>query len=235
MKIIPVIDLKDGLVVHAKQGQRDDYRPIHTALCQSSALLEVLQAFLSLAEFDTFYVADLNAITGTGNHCVQLLSIMAQFPTITFWVDAGRLAELTMTELPKNWLPVLGSESFNNQNLTELDALNKNFILSLDFLKDRMLGADALFNDTKQWPKTVIVMTLDRVGSLQGPNLKKLAGYATKYPDKSFVAAGSVRDMADLAALQNSGINHALIASALHSGQITSTDITNLCAKKCPD
>jgi phosphoribosylformimino-5-aminoimidazole carboxamide ribotide isomerase len=235
MKIIPVIDLKDGLVVHAKQGQRDDYHPINTALCPSARLVDVLQAFLSLAEFDTFYIADLNAITGTGNHCDQLLSIMAQFPAIKFWVDAGRLSELKMPRVPQNWLPVLGSESFNNQNLTELDALNKNFILSLDFLGLRMLGADALFTNMKQWPETIIIMTLDRVGSQQGPDLKKLAEYATKYPDKSFVAAGSVRDWVDLVALQNIGIHHALIASALHSGQITSTDMTNLSAKKCPD
>jgi len=235
MKIIPVIDLKDGLVVHAKQGQRDDYRPINTALCQSSALMDVLQAFLALAEFDTFYIADLNAITGTGNHCDQLLSIMERFPSITFWVDAGRLSELNMPKLPQNWLPVLGSESFNDQNLAELDALNNNFILSLDFLGMTTLGADALFNNMKQWPEIVIIMTLDRVGSQQGPDLKKLAGYATTYPDKSFVAAGSVRDRVDLVALQNIGINHALIASALHSGQINSADITNLKAKKCPD
>ena len=66
MKIIPVIDLKDGVVVHAQQGIRDLYQPINTALCQSSDIYQVIEAFLGVYDFDTFYIADLNAITHQG-------------------------------------------------------------------------------------------------------------------------------------------------------------------------
>jgi uncharacterized protein related to proFAR isomerase len=36
MEIIPVIDLKGGLVVRARMGQRDRYRPIETPLSPTS-------------------------------------------------------------------------------------------------------------------------------------------------------------------------------------------------------
>jgi len=51
MKIIPVIDLKDGVVVHAKQGHREHYQPINTDLCKSSDIFQVIEhswVFMSL-------------------------------------------------------------------------------------------------------------------------------------------------------------------------------------------
>ena len=36
MKLIPVIDLKAGEVVHARRGDRDNYRPIVSPLCRGS-------------------------------------------------------------------------------------------------------------------------------------------------------------------------------------------------------
>jgi phosphoribosylformimino-5-aminoimidazole carboxamide ribotide isomerase len=46
MRIVPVIDLKDGAVVHARQGRRDTYQPIASPLCASSDVYRVLDAFL---------------------------------------------------------------------------------------------------------------------------------------------------------------------------------------------
>ena len=68
MKIIPVIDLKDGVVVHAHQGMREQYQPIGSNLCQSSDIYRVIEAFLGVYDFDTIYIADLNAITHQGDH-----------------------------------------------------------------------------------------------------------------------------------------------------------------------
>ena len=71
-------------------------------------------------------------------------------------------------------------------------------------------------------------MTLNRVGSHQGPDLDKLKGFCRRYPHKQFVAAGGIRHPADLHALKQIGVQQALIASALHSGMIGREDITNL-------
>ena len=37
MRIVPVIDLMGGCVVHARGGRRETYRPIRSALTASSA------------------------------------------------------------------------------------------------------------------------------------------------------------------------------------------------------
>jgi phosphoribosylformimino-5-aminoimidazole carboxamide ribotide isomerase len=226
MKIIPVIDLKDGKVVHARQGKREDYQPVNSALCDSSDMYQVIQAFLNVYKFDTFYIADLNAITEQGDHDQLISEVLAHYPQKTFWIDKGyQKYEQT---LPRNYLPVLGSESYRDETIPEINAYKNNFILSLDYANSNALGAAKLFSDPNIWPDNIIVMTLERVGSNQGPDLNKLADFCRQYPDKNFIAAGGIRNKHDLAALSEAGIHQALVASALHSGALKARDFAVL-------
>ena len=225
MKIIPVIDLKDGVVVHAQQGMREQYQPISTRLCQSSDIYQVINAFLGVYDFDTIYIADLNAITHQGDHGILITEVVTSFPDIVFWIDKGHQQ---FNKYPDNHLPVLGTECYNDETVLELKDFNNHFILSLDYSLSRELGAKSLFSNQDLWPETIIIMTLNRVGSNQGPDLDKLNWFSRQYPHKHFIAAGGIRNTADLLALKQVGVQQALIASALHSGAIGRKDIKNL-------
>jgi phosphoribosylformimino-5-aminoimidazole carboxamide ribotide isomerase len=235
MNIIPVIDLKDGVVVHARQGLRDQYQPINTGLCRSSDIDSVIEAFLSLHAFSTFYIADLDAITRQGSHEPLINKVLVRFPALTFWIDSGHRSGERYAGRPGNSVPVLGSESFCEETVDELKAFNNNFILSLDYSPTDALGPKSLFHRPDLWPDRIIIMTLARVGSHRGPDLDKLARFCRQYPDKHFIAAGGVRNKQDLTTLSGIGIRHALMASALHSGHLSAGDIKNLQAKKYPD
>lgn len=228
MKIIPVIDLKNGVVVHAKQGNREHYRPINTGLCKSPDIFDAIEAFLTVYPFKTFYIADLNAITGQGDHRRLLAKVLTNFPEINFWIDRGYQSYVEENRLAGNGVPVLGSESYNSQKIAELKAYQNNFVLSLDYSKSIKLGAESLFTDPTFWPENVIVMTLDRVGSNQGPDLNKLGNFSRNHPNKNFIAAGGIRNKQDCLLLKQSGIKQALVASALHSGNLTKMDIAEL-------
>ncbi|TAN66068.1 MAG: nickel transporter [Methylobacter sp.] len=233
MKIIPVIDLKNGVVVHARQGNREHYRPINTDLCKSSDVFQVIDAFLGVYGFDTFYIADLNAITHQGDHDRLITEVLTRFPQITFWVDKGYQTYAEDVPFPENILPVLGSESYRNETISEIKAYKNNFILSLDYSNSNTLGAESLFSDSTLWPKNIIIMTLERVGSDYGPDLEKLTEFCKQYPNKNFIAAGGIRNKRDLMALSEAGIHQALVASALHSGAIKTKDIKTT-GKKIP-
>jgi len=222
MKIIPVIDLKDGVVVHARQGLRDHYQPINTKLCQSSDIYQVIEAFLGFYNFDTIYIADLNAITQQGDHERLITAVVSCFPHLTFWIDSGYQC---VKKYPDNHLPVLGSECYSDETVLELKDFNNRFILSLDYSMAGELGAKSLFYRQDLWPDSIIIMTLNRVGSHQGPDLVKLNGFCRHYPDKQFIAAGGIRNADDLHALKQAGVKQALIASALHSGAISREDV----------
>jgi phosphoribosylformimino-5-aminoimidazole carboxamide ribotide isomerase len=71
-------------------------------------------------------------------------------------------------------------------------------------------------------------MTLGQIGTDRGPDFDRLAAYRQRFGEKDFVAAGGIRNKQDLTHLQQTGIHHALIASALHSGAITASDIEAL-------
>ena len=225
MKIIPVIDLKDGVVVHARLGMREHYRPISTDLCSSPDIHRVIEAFLGVYDFDTFYIADLNAITGQGGHERLISQVLTAYPHIVFWIDSGYQR---VGPYPANYMPVLGSECYSDDKVLEIKAFGRRFILSLDYSAFEALGADRLFTDPNLWPDTVIVMTLNRVGSHQGPDLDKLSEFCSRYPHQQFVAAGGIRNTDDLQALEQIGIRQALVASALHSGSIGRKEIENL-------
>jgi phosphoribosylformimino-5-aminoimidazole carboxamide ribotide isomerase len=228
MRVIPVIDLKDGQVVHARQGRRDAYQPIDSPLCADSDIYRVLEAFLGIYPFDTMYIADLNALTGIGNHDALLEAVVKAYPRIGFWIDRGYIAGAEMQSKPANYWPVLGSESFNDETLSKITRFGGRFILSLDFFGDQPRGPQALFSDPLYWPEQVIVMTLGRVGGKQGPDYRRLEAFVRNYPGTKFIAAGGVRDCADLRRLKTLGITHALVASALHAKSIGGEDIRKL-------
>lgn len=228
MKIIPVIDIKDGMVVLAQRGNRATYKPINSPLCQTADIHQVINAFLKIYSFDTLYIADLNAITKQGDNVDLLKQVLSDFTEVTFWIDRGYQSFQQNSMLPTNYLPVLGSECCQDHNIADIQAFKKNFILSLDYSNSCELGAQKLFSNPSFWPENIIIMTLERVGSQNGPDLKKLHDFARRYPDKQFIAAGGIRNTADLIALSEVGIRQALVASALHYEGINSSDISNL-------
>jgi phosphoribosylformimino-5-aminoimidazole carboxamide ribotide isomerase len=230
MQVIPVIDLKGGVVVGARMGRRDQYRPIETPLSPTSDSIDVTRGLLSVHPFKTLYVADLDAIEGRDDHRAVLAELNAAFPQLTLWVDNG-IADLRDAEC---WLDrgrghlVLGSESQTDAAVVRHFAGHERVALSLDFRDDQFLGPPALLADTAYWPRDVIVMTLARVGGAAGPDLERLSAIARTAPEARIHAAGGVRDAADLAALANAGVAGALVASALHDGRLTADDLGRL-------
>ena len=177
MLVVPVIDLMGGQVVHARRGDRSNYRPLESVLTRSSDPLEVVRALLAAAPFPAIYAADLDAILQRGEHRETLLDIADRFPSLTLWVDAGfaQASQLRPWMGSSRVVPVIGSESLAAlDDLTDLLAVAPQAILSLDTRAEQPLGPAALFDEPQRWPDRVVVMTLDRVGAGQGPALARL-------------------------------------------------------------
>ncbi len=209
----------NGIVVHAKQGQRGNYRAIKSKLCQTSEPLSVIDAFLSLNSFQTIYIADLDAIQEKGNNYATISKILRTFPNLRFWVDFGPLQN-SLGFADSNWTPIFGSECLNTQSVSKLSHFRKTYILSMDFLQAGLLGPQELLATTHHWPEKIIVMSLSHVGSNVGPDLPRLEFFTRKWPNKAFIAAGGIRDQQDLIAIEALGIDTVLTASALHNGEL---------------
>lgn len=225
MKLVPVLDLMAGQVVHARRGERENYQPIRSILCPSSAPEAILQSLIENFTSDTIYIADLDAIRFRRPQLKLIEQLKTRFPNIEIWLDAGiseRSGFEFMTGLGLG-TPVIGSESLVDS--TWLEQLKREtWILSLDFKRGDFLGPAPLLAHPPGWPNRVLAMNLARVGSELGPDFGLLEMLQLRRPDCSLFAAGGVRNKDDLVELKRRGIAGALVATALHSGRITSAD-----------
>jgi phosphoribosylformimino-5-aminoimidazole carboxamide ribotide isomerase len=76
--------------------------------------------------------------------------------------------------------------------------------------------------------KTIIVLDLASVGAYAGTATELLCQRLHEaHPSAEVVAGGGVRGIADLARLERIGVRAALVASALHDGRLTPSDMAH--------
>lgn len=235
MQIIPVIDLMQGQVVHAKYGQRQNYQPVQSQLCDSSEPLAVMQALVGLYPFSTLYIADIDAIQSREAHTELVTDLALKYPAIEFWLDDGNQSKLTIGDLP-NIRQVISSENISDiENYQVMYGNLTNPILSLDYKQNMTLGPVALYEDACLWPQDVICMNLNQVGSDAGADIDTLTHLQQLNQKRSIparlYAAGGVRNVTDCMQLKAMNIGGALVASALHNKRIKTDDIAKLHAE----
>jgi phosphoribosylformimino-5-aminoimidazole carboxamide ribotide isomerase len=243
MRVIPVIDLKGGIVVHAVAGQRFQYQPIRSVLASNPRPATVARAFSDTGVFREVYVADLDAIAGRQPDWAALREITDS--GLRIWLDAGvadadRLTELMTYPHHGEWEAIIvGSESLDEETvlrtaLTELGA--SRCVFSLDLRDDRPVVRHRQWLD--QTPiqiastafalgvRRTILLDIATVGTRRGPQSLELASrLRAEYPTLQLIGGGGIRGLDDLKTLAASGFSAALVATALHSGAIQPEDL----------
>jgi phosphoribosylformimino-5-aminoimidazole carboxamide ribotide isomerase len=232
MRIVPVIDLKGGIVVHARRGQRAEYAPLRSPLVEGSEPVTVARALCAVCRTSSLYVADLDALAGGP---VDEATVAALASVAEPWVDAGattpdRAAALHRAGVARN---VVGTESIGSDAPTEcpLAAHSPPLVLSVDLREGRLMSpAPALAgrDPAAAAPlartlavRELLVIDVARVGSGSGPPLAAVAELASALPGVAIYAGGGVRHQQDLRALESAGAAGALVATALHEGRLT--------------
>jgi phosphoribosylformimino-5-aminoimidazole carboxamide ribotide isomerase len=240
MQIIPVLDLKGGLVVRGVAGLRDAYRPIESRLCSGSRAGDMARGLNAAFGFDTCYVADLDAIAG-GDPCWSLYDEVAAAGLVP-WIDAGTGSPATAGRL-SNYLAarnpagrvVVGLESVaDSATLAEIVRAIRpeRAVFSLDLKRGEPLSTSPAWQHSEPAQiaaaavelgiNSFIVLDLAGVGMGQGvPTLALCRRLRAEYPELEIVSGGGVRGIDDLEAMRAAGCNGALVASALHDGRIT--------------
>lgn len=240
MDIIPVIDVLNGVAVHAVRGKRNEYQPLKSVLCNSAEPLAVALAFKACG-FKEVYIADLDAILGKGNN-LQVLKEIATKTGLELMVDAG-VADLDCVQevLQSGALKVIvGTETLPNLTFVK-DAIarfgNDKIVVSLDLMNGQVLSKSKqaqVMNPLmlageleKLGVGRLIVLDLARVGSAEGVDGQFLEELQRSVNVKVLVGGG-VRDVKDLVALEKLGVSGVLLATALHSGRIALADLNRV-------
>jgi HisA/HisF family protein len=237
VRVIPVLDLKGGLAVHAVRGQRHAYAPVKSVLARSADPLELGRGLVTQLGAQDCYVADLDAIARVGDHRPVIRDLAGL--GLKVWLDAGTASVEDAERAQHQGAAriIVGTETLRDpRDLTAMVAAlggesTSSCILSLDLHDGRLRGGSPAV--TRLAPRdlaaiaweagirTFIVLDLARVGSEEGPRLDAARGLRRAFADAELLIGGGVRDGADLAALGAEGFQGALVATALHRGIIT--------------
>jgi phosphoribosylformimino-5-aminoimidazole carboxamide ribotide isomerase len=229
--VIPVLDLKGGVAVHAVAGRRADYAPIMSPFGSADDPAAIARGMLAATGSPALYIADLDAIEGTGNHFELVRGLSYALPDTTLWVDAGFSDVATCAF----WLPLGATLVIGSESLEAVDdwreihmAFGESVVLSLDQGPDGGRGPEPLFSDPALWPSRLVAIDLSRVGTGEGPDIDRLSAILDMADGRAVFSGGGVRNAADLAAIKAIDGAGALIATALHTSSITQNEIAAL-------
>lgn len=236
--LLPVIDLRGGVVVRGVAGQRHLYRPVVSQLAPSSEPLPIASAFARLG-FRDVYVADLDAIAGGPPAWQDYRTLAAT--GLRLWLDAGA-ASPEMARRVMEWEAgakslealIVGTESLRNaDDLLEILAIARpeRVVLSIDLRGGELVAAAEAWHRarplevvqaTYDWGcRRFLVLDVAAVGMANGtPTHNLCRTMKAQYPQIQLVSGGGVRDAADVVALTAVGCDRVLVATALHDRRL---------------
>ncbi len=238
MRIIPVLDLMNGVVVRGVAGRRSAYRPLVSRMTPSVFPVTVAEDLRTHFGFTTFYLADLDAIAG-GPLPRDTVSTLHE-RGFHIWLDAGivfdhhaaAVAQLGVARV------VVGLETVASPNEVEriTKALGEGVVFSLDLRAGEPMGHIERWRSTDAFDivaqaielgvRRVLILDLARVGVGEGTGTDSLCTrVAATFPHVEVSAGGGVRGGEDLRRLHESGVQNVLIASALHDGRIRPEEV----------
>lgn len=234
MRILGVIDLLGGQAVRAVGGQREQYRPVVSRLCEGADPVALARGYRQVGVTD-LYLADLDAIAGHPPALGLYKTLAAEGSRL--WIDAGlRDADdaEALLELPIEGV-VVGLETLAGEaalgRLATL--LGGRLVLSLDLRQGSPIGnafsGSDLFAIAQQavdlGVNRLLILDLARVGMSRGTGTEELCSALIKrHPEIEIACGGGVRDQTDLGRLHQAGVAAVLVASALHDGTLTEAD-----------
>ena len=229
MRLIPVLDILNNVVVRGVAGRRELYRPIESCLADSVEPLELAWAIRQRFGCDEVYVADLDAIMhGRVGHSVyrQLNEDGFRLLVDAGVSDAEQAQRVLNTRVER---VIVGLESCPSPDALRaiVDAVSvERVVFSLDLKGGVPLGSSEWGSDPDRIAslaieggvRRLIVLDLAGVGAEAGvptiPLCERIR--ASHGPKIEIITGGGVRNADDLRALEAAGVDGVLLASVLH-------------------
>jgi phosphoribosylformimino-5-aminoimidazole carboxamide ribotide isomerase len=234
MRIVPVLDIKNGVVVRGIAGRRENYRPIVSQLTSSSFPVDLAKAFRDQLGLREIYLADLDAIGGQ-EPCWKIYGDIRSLGC-RLWVDAGIRNVSDAHKLLQGGISdiVIGLETLAGP--TEVKAIcdtleSEQIIFSLDLKHGKPLGNVNAWSKEDAYPianeaigfgiRRLIILDLAMVGRGRGLGTEELCRRIAKVnPSIEICAGGGIQGPEDFSRLAECGVQTVLIASALHDGRL---------------
>ena len=219
MKLIPAIDLKNNKVVISTKGKNREYKTIPADLSPTSDPIEFIEYILSLNDFNTIYLADLDSIANFKVNNDIIENILLEHSNINFMVDNGvRLFSEINQYKNSNFIQVVATETFVEYSKIINNNYN-NYILSADFVNGKLYSKNCGYKTIK--PNKVIAMDIDNIGKKSGANINNVKKIKKIYPYSSIILSGGIGSNDDIMTAKANKISEIMLLTALLEDNIT--------------
>ena len=228
VKIIPVMDLMNGIAVSGKSGNRHTYLPLNSVFGSDSNPIAISNS-LKMSGVNELYLADLDLIEKQGNNLDKVKMINTMIPVM---LDCG----VSTFESFKFFLDFAHKIVVASETLESIDELYKIFnnigkeriVVSVD-IKDNELYSNNLnisINEFKEvlldiQPHEIILLDISSVGTEKGIN-ETLINEFSNFKENLILGGGVTKE--NLVGIDKMGIKKVLIGSSVHNGKISIKD-----------
>jgi phosphoribosylformimino-5-aminoimidazole carboxamide ribotide isomerase len=243
LRLIPVLDVKSGLAVHAVAGDRAHYGRIRSVLHEGSDPDGLARAYRDRLGLRELYLADLDAIAGARPD--EALYRGLRESGLSLWVDAGIRGADSLPLLLDSGVEtiVVGLETLRGPSALAAIAARVSpdrLVLSLDLRAGAPVTADAAAWGTREvfaiaeqvvalGIRRLLVLDLARVGTGKGTGTVQLVErLAAVHARIEITAGGGIAGIDDVGRLERAGASFALVGSAFHDGRIDAAALAGL-------
>lgn len=233
MKVIPVIDIRNGVAVRAVAGDRNRYQAINSCLTPGAEPSELLKALQEQFHCTSCYVADLDGIE---RQKINRCTIAEMTRTgVSLIVDAGATTREQVDDLLDIGVAqvVVASESL--KKLETLEALVRSnvdsLIFSIDLKDGELLTGDPEWHGQPPLELAMevqalglsqfIILDLAAVGTGLGiPTLPLCQQIRQQSETSHLISGGGVHSASCVLQAEQANLDGLLIGSALHDGRL---------------
>ncbi len=231
MQIIPVVDIRHGVVVQAVAGNRGEYRPVKSCLTDSVQPLNVVHAIQQATGCRRIYVADLDGILEQRPNLDVLREICDS--GVDVMLDAGvvGMADIDLLRQRLNCRIVVASETFGQIDELIAGGIAEDLVFSVDLKSGELKVADAGYFEavpealvgqlSAAGLRDVIVLDIAAVGTGRGiPTIELCRSLRKSNPGVGLITGGGVYSSGCIQDAREAGLDGLLIASAIHDGRL---------------
>lgn len=235
MKMIPVLDILNGVAVRAVGGIRNEYQPLSSQGCSSSDPIEIANSIHSRFGFREWYIADLDGIVHREWNCELFHELLDLGFSLRLDLGIRTIEDLYQVGslLGKSRI-ILASEAL--ADCSTLDSLTgmidpSQLTFSLDLIDGNMICPQGAWAERSVFEvveyvldrglREFIVLDLAYIGCTKGVGTLDLCRkLKSEFPELELITGGGVRTADQIHQLEQAGIEGALLGSALHNGQL---------------
>jgi phosphoribosylformimino-5-aminoimidazole carboxamide ribotide isomerase len=234
VKVIPAIDIMDNKVVRLVKGD-----PKNKTVYSSDPI--GMAKKWEKAGADILHVVDLDATLGTGSNLQTIQKITESVSIPVEYAGGLRSKEMIENALQFSSRVVLGTVAFKNKEI--LEEVSKKFgkeriVISTDQMEGKIVISgwtestgiqliEGIENFTKMGYTHFLITTVERDGTLHGPDLDSLQR-ACNMKNVNVIASGGISNLQDIVNVKKCGAYGVILGKALYDGKISVEEVKTL-------